>query len=117
MADTIIACSEGPTESEPALTFATTLAQTLEARLRLLWAWEGLPELESMAGDTLAGQVRERESGDRRAHLGALGAHYGDPAGVGWTVETPLGDPAEVIHPAAEAPGVRVSVEDVLGRA
>ena len=116
MPPTILACTDGSSEAEPAIAFATILAGALGARVELLWAWEGLPDIEDVLGQDLAARVTTREVTDRRDRLTALARRHCEPAGVEWTIAAPVGDPVEAIAAASAPDDVHYAVLATHGR-
>lgn len=114
MPNMILACTDGSSEAEPAI--AVTIARALGDRVELLWAWEGLPDIEKVLGETLAEQVTQREVQDRRDRLQALALRHCVPAAVEWTIAAPVGDPVQVITEAGAEEHVRYIVMATHGR-
>lgn len=110
MPNTILACTDGSTEAEPAIAFAVMLAELFDDQVDLLWAWEGLPDIERVLGQGLAERVTHREVQDRTERLQDLARKYCEPAGRRCSVRVPVGDPAQAIRDAGAEPSVRYAV-------
>ena len=100
-----------PQESERAL----NVTLPLRCSIRLLWAWQGLEELDAVVTAETRDTISRREVTNRGEALNEIGPRRCGPIGIPWTTETPMGNPAEVIVQSSSAPEVLYVAEAVVG--
>ena len=116
MPDVILVPAAGSDESEPAVQIALALTQVWNAAIVLLWAWEGIPGLQTLVDGDVAKTITDREVNDREERLHALAARYLHPAGIDVHYRVPVGDPTEQIIRAADETEARAVVMTTHGR-